>query len=67
MERTSQSLRGDARKCRDLAGTAITPAARDILSNLAEEYERQAAETEYSEQRRKSRPAFQWTTAAATV
>ena len=61
MEQPLERLRLNATKCRDLASTAITPAARDVLTGLAEQYEHQAVTVErYDAARRHPRPAFNW-------
>ena len=60
MEQPLERLRRNAAKCRDLASSAITPAARDVLANLAEQYEHEAVILERSAARRPRRPAFNW-------
>lgn len=59
MEESLERLRLNATKCRDLASTAITPGARDVLSDLARYYDEEA--TIVSDRRRTSRRrAFAW-------
>jgi hypothetical protein len=59
MEEPLDRLRLNATKCRDLASTAITPAAREVLDDLAREYDEKAATL--SKRRASSRrPAFAW-------
>ena len=54
-------VRLNASKCRELADTAMTPAARDILAELAEHYEQEAVSLERLPARRRHRgPAFAW-------
>ncbi|MBW0006227.1 MAG: hypothetical protein JO335_00785 [Sphingomonas sp.] len=54
-------IRMNATKCRDLADTAMTSAARDILAELAEHYEQEAVSLEsLPVRRRQRRPAFSW-------
>lgn len=60
MERSSHALRAHAEQCRDLSASSITPTARDILAELADEYDKSAGERESWEVRRKLRPAFAW-------
>ena len=61
MDEPVSRLRSDADKCRDLASTAITPAARDVLAGLAERYEQTAVVLEKSgTSRPRPRPAFKW-------
>jgi hypothetical protein len=61
MEQPLERLRLNATKCRDLASTAITPAAREVLTGLAERYEHDAVAEERSDaSRRHPRPAFTW-------
>ena len=56
-----QRLRSDADKCRELASTAITVAAKDVLSGLADQYEREAMTLECAGFiTRPRRPAFRW-------
>ena len=52
-------LRSDASKCRDLASTAITVDARQILAGMAAEYDEAASALERA-QPRTTRPAFHW-------
>ena len=57
-------VRLNASRCRDLADTAMTPAARDILAELAEHYEQEAISLEGLAPRgRNKRPAFSWSRA----
>jgi hypothetical protein len=61
MQESLVRVRRNITTCRDLAETAITPAARDVLSGLAEEYERQADLLErFTSARPKRRAAFKW-------
>ncbi len=61
MKQPLDRLRLNATKCRDLASTAITPAARDVLTGLAEHYEHEAVTVERcAAARRHPRPAFDW-------
>ena len=50
-------LRQNASACRKLADTAVTVAAREVLDELAKQYEEQAATLE---SQRRCRPAFSW-------
>jgi hypothetical protein len=54
-----ERLRHNASKCRDLAGSAMTPAARDVLTGLAEQYEEKLVALEARKERHR-RPAFKW-------
>ena len=40
---SSQQLQARAKKCRDLADTAVTEEGRSILCEIAERYEQQAS------------------------
>ncbi|HYX47636.1 MAG TPA: hypothetical protein VE820_12545 [Sphingomicrobium sp.] len=54
-------FRDNATKCRDLASSALTPAARDVLTGLAEQYEERVVNLECSEVLHPGRrPAFKW-------
>jgi len=55
-----ERLRHNATKCRDLAGSAMTPAARDVLTGLAEQYEEKLFALEATGETRHRRPAFKW-------
>ncbi|HEX3422472.1 MAG TPA: hypothetical protein VHS33_03605 [Sphingomicrobium sp.] len=55
-----ERLRHNATKCRDLAGSAMTPAARDVLTGLAEQYEERLFALESTGESRNRRPAFKW-------
>ena len=58
---TATRLRSDASKCRDLASTAVTMEARDVLSSMAARYDEAAVAIERSP--RKAEPAksaFDW-------
>jgi hypothetical protein len=59
MEPALNRLRHDAVKCRDLAGSAITSEARDVLTGLAEQYERKLGAMEAVAALHR-RPAFKW-------
>lgn len=59
-----ERIRLNATRCRDLADTAVTPAARDVLAELAEHYEQEAVSLEsHPARRRQRRPAFSWSRA----
>lgn len=61
MEDEAGRMQSNARKCRDLAATAITPAARDVLTSLADRYEREALAKQRSDAAHpRRRPAFKW-------
>ena len=60
MQESIERVRNNAAKCRDLADTAVTPAARAVLADLAEDYERKAASLERSNAHLHERPAFNW-------
>jgi len=55
-----ERLRHNASKCRDLAGSAMTSAARDVLTGLAEQYEEKLVALEATKETRHRRPAFKW-------
>jgi len=58
MEEPLDRLRLNATKCRELASTAVTPAARDVLAGLAREYDEKAAVL--GDRGGPRRPAFVW-------
>ncbi|HSQ98566.1 MAG TPA: hypothetical protein VLM36_01470 [Sphingomicrobium sp.] len=60
MNEPLERLRLNATKCRDLASDAITPAARDVLTALAEQYEQRATSLAHSHPLSHRRPAFKW-------
>lgn len=61
MQESLVKARRNVSTCRDLADTAITPAAREVLSGLAEQYERQADLLErFTAGHPKRRAAFKW-------
>jgi hypothetical protein len=60
MQESLSTVRKKVTTCRDLADTAITPAGRDVLSDLAEQYERQADLLERFAGHPKRRAAFKW-------
>lgn len=60
MEQPLERLRHNATKCRDLAGSAMTAAARDVLTSLAEQYEEKLVALEAMAETRHRRPAFRW-------
>jgi hypothetical protein len=60
MQEPLERLRLNATKCRELADTALTPNARDVLSGLAQDYEQKAQKLERTERERGSRPPFRW-------
>ena len=59
MQRPVERLRADATKCRELARTSLTPDARDILAELADDYDRQVVDLERHRGGR-ARPVFVW-------
>jgi hypothetical protein len=60
-QQSAERLRVSATKCRDLASTSMTQAARDVLDDLADDYERKAVDLEQSNARHpRRRPAFTW-------
>ena len=61
MQQPLERLRLNATKCRELADTALTPNARDVLSGLAQDYEQEAQKLECTERQRGSRPPISWT------
>ena len=61
MQDSVDRLRLNAIKCRDLASTAVTSAAREILDGLAQQYEQKATRLERSDAAHPRRPAFKWT------
>ena len=60
MELSLERLQRNATECRDLASTAMTPAAKEILSGLAQQYEEEAVTLQHSDKRRARRPVFSW-------
>ena len=60
MQRSHDLLRLNAAKCRDLAEAAMTPAAREVLSDLAIKYEQDAKVLEQQTAKRHYRPSFIW-------
>lgn len=61
MQESLLRVRKNVSTCRDLADTAITSAARDVLSGLAAQYERQADLLErFTSGHPKRRAAFKW-------
>lgn len=60
MQQPLERLRLNATKCRELADTALTPNARDVLSDLAQDYEQKAQSLESTERQRGARPPFSW-------
>ena len=56
-------VRLNATKCRELADTAMTTAARDVLAELAQQYEQEATSLERLDTQRRRRPAFRWSRA----
>lgn len=63
MEDAIDLLRLNAANCRDLASYAITIGAREVLNDLADQYEKEAASIESGGAHRHRRPAFKWTIA----
>ncbi len=59
MNEPLERLRLNATRCRDLASDAITPAAREVLTGLAEHYE-QRASLAHAHELSHRRPAFKW-------
>jgi hypothetical protein len=59
MQEPLERLRLNATKCRELADTAITGDARDVLTGLAELYEQEAATIALSPAQRRRSP-FKW-------
>jgi hypothetical protein len=56
-----ERLRSNVTKCRDLAGSAMTSAARDVLTNLADQYEQELVALEGVDALHPlRRPAFKW-------
>jgi hypothetical protein len=53
-------VRLNATRCRELAATAMTPAGRDVLAGLADEYEQEAISLERLDPKRRRLPAFSW-------
>ena len=61
MQQALNRLRVNADTCRNLAFDAITPAARDVLSDLAAQYEQKVVALEIDAQTHPHRrPAFKW-------
>ncbi len=60
MQEPLDRLRDNAIKCRDLASKAMSPAARDVLTGLAEQYEQKATSLAHISGLRHGRPAFKW-------
>ena len=60
MTSSIERLRSDARQCRDLASTAITVEARSVLTDLAQQYEADAAALERSTADLPRRSIFRW-------
>ena len=56
-------VRLNATKCRELADTAMTTAARDVLAELAQQYEQEAISLERLDPQRRRGPAFRWSRA----
>jgi hypothetical protein len=59
MNALAENYRRTALMCRDLAETALTPAAKQVLMEMAVDYESKA-ETPEVPQAHRARPAFQW-------
>ena len=55
-----ERLRLNAAKCRELANTAVTPTGREVLADMAEEYEDKAARLECWKRQHPSRSPFRW-------
>jgi hypothetical protein len=61
MKQSLEGLRRSAFLCRDLATSAITAEARDVLSQLADNYDQKATAEELAEAGfRRSASAFKW-------
>ena len=61
MENALHRLRKNADSCRDLAASAVTPAAREVLGALAKEYDIKATALEQQQTIFPGgRPAFNW-------
>ena len=60
MQESLERVRRNAAKCRDLADTALTPTARNVLASLAEQYDQKAQALEHSQRHRRPRPVFNW-------
>lgn len=61
MTQPLERLRFNAIKCRDLASSAVTPEARDVLTDLAHHYDLEVvAQEAYQSLHRHRRPAFKW-------
>lgn len=61
MQATPNRLRSDASTCRDLASTAITKEAREVLKGMAAQYDEAAIMMEKSAPKAESaRRAFDW-------
>jgi len=60
MQEPLDRLRNNADKCRDLASTAMSPAAREVLTGMAEQYEQKATSLAHTTVLRHGRPAFRW-------
>ena len=58
---TATRLRSDASKCRELASTAVTHEAREILQGLAAQYDQAAIVMEQARpKQRAAKSAFDW-------
>lgn len=60
MKQDPDQLWLNSRRCRDLASTALTEDAREILAVMAASYEQKAISLERAQGNRKARPAFEW-------
>jgi hypothetical protein len=60
MQEPLDRIRSNATKCRDLASTAMSPAAREVLTGMAEQYEQKATSLAHTMVVRQGRPAFKW-------
>ena len=58
---TATRLRADASKCRELASTAVTHEAREILEDMAAEYDQAAMVMEQAGRKpQPAKSAFDW-------
>jgi hypothetical protein len=61
MQQALARLRHNASTCRELASSALTPAAREVLNGLARDYEEKVVTVECFETTHQNRrPAFKW-------
>ena len=61
MQQRLELLRYNASACRELASTAMTPEGKDVLIDLAKDYERKVITLEVTAAAHPNRrPAFRW-------